>query len=332
MLAAAGFITGEALIGSGSRFPVRDTFIERNAVALLRHLRWMPVVLAAPTRQNCHDGTGARCGSSLVIVATVMFMLYKLACDRGVAHTHRPGRATARRVMDRYLNSSVTPMSGLPVPETGNSAERVRFLAARCRGRPIANHGQGSADNVVPSPRGLHDGSDPQRARRNTCPAVIHWHAEVIAMRVHADRQRVRDGLTCRAMALRFRSGCAQASGDIVEVRVDGHACGRRSRQVLAPNGTLPLYCVQVSVRCTRAVHCPTASLPASCGYAARRTLAMTSRRRTARFTLASRLERHGIPSCPSSASGAVRSSSTVPQCATRRCRRPTTRCESAET
>jgi putative OPT family oligopeptide transporter len=80
LLAAAGFITGEALIGIGLAIPVAARHDE-NAVAILRHFHWNDVVAgcsdAGPT---CHDGTySALWIPSLFLVATVMFMLYKLA-------------------------------------------------------------------------------------------------------------------------------------------------------------------------------------------------------------------------------------------------------------
>ncbi len=80
LLAAAGFITGEALIGIGLAIPVAARHDE-NAVALLKHFSWGPVVSGCPaTGPACTDGTYANLWiPSLLFVATVMFMLYKLA-------------------------------------------------------------------------------------------------------------------------------------------------------------------------------------------------------------------------------------------------------------
>ncbi len=79
LLAAAGFITGEALIGIGLAIPVAARHDE-NALAPLRHLRWNPALSGCPEAANCHDGTWSTLWvPSLILVATVMFMLYKLA-------------------------------------------------------------------------------------------------------------------------------------------------------------------------------------------------------------------------------------------------------------
>lgn len=94
LLAAAGFITGEALIGIGLAIPVAARHDE-NAVAILRHLRWDAVLAGCEaTGPACHDGTFSKLWiPSLLLVATVMFMLYKLALreDRTpAAGTHPP--------------------------------------------------------------------------------------------------------------------------------------------------------------------------------------------------------------------------------------------------
>jgi len=80
LLAAAGFITGEALIGIGLAIPVAARHDE-NAVAILRHFHWNDVLAGcSEAGPACHDGTySALWIPSLFLVATVMFMLYKLA-------------------------------------------------------------------------------------------------------------------------------------------------------------------------------------------------------------------------------------------------------------
>jgi hypothetical protein len=89
LLAAAGFITGEALIGIGLAIPVAARHDE-NAVAILRHFHWNDVVTGcSEAGPACHDGTySALWIPSLFLVATVMFMLYKLAL-----RPDRPGSA-----------------------------------------------------------------------------------------------------------------------------------------------------------------------------------------------------------------------------------------------
>jgi putative OPT family oligopeptide transporter len=91
LLAAAGFITGEALIGIGLAIPVAARHDE-NAVALLRHLSWSSVTAGCPVEgPACHGGTYANLWiPSLLFVATVMFMLYKLALRDGTDSTHSP--------------------------------------------------------------------------------------------------------------------------------------------------------------------------------------------------------------------------------------------------
>ncbi|MFT3697353.1 MAG: oligopeptide transporter, OPT family [Kofleriaceae bacterium] len=93
LLAAAGFITGEALIGIGLAIPVAARHDE-NAVAILRHMRWDSVISGCDAASACHDGTFSKFWiPSLLLVATVMFMLYKLALreDRTAApDTHPP--------------------------------------------------------------------------------------------------------------------------------------------------------------------------------------------------------------------------------------------------
>jgi putative OPT family oligopeptide transporter len=91
LLAAAGFITGEALIGIGLAVPVAARHDE-NAVALLRQLHWNTVMAGCPeTGPACHDGTYANLWiPSLIFVATVMFMLYKLALRPDKHDPHAP--------------------------------------------------------------------------------------------------------------------------------------------------------------------------------------------------------------------------------------------------
>ncbi|HEY0251279.1 MAG TPA: oligopeptide transporter, OPT family, partial [Kofleriaceae bacterium] len=71
LLAAAGFITGEALIGIGLAIPVAARHDE-NAVAVLRHLRWDAVVGGcAEGGPACHTGTFSTLWiPSLLLVAT----------------------------------------------------------------------------------------------------------------------------------------------------------------------------------------------------------------------------------------------------------------------
>jgi putative OPT family oligopeptide transporter len=91
LLAAAGFITGEALIGIGLAIPVAARHDE-NAVAILRHFHWNDVLGGcSATGPACHDGTySALWIPSLFLVATVMFMLYKLALRPDKPGTHPP--------------------------------------------------------------------------------------------------------------------------------------------------------------------------------------------------------------------------------------------------
>lgn len=80
LLAAAGFITGEALMGIGLAVPVA-ALGDPNAIAVFRPMRWNLVLI-----EQCQSGTLA-CRSSyddmwvpsLLFVATVMYLLYRLA-------------------------------------------------------------------------------------------------------------------------------------------------------------------------------------------------------------------------------------------------------------
>ena len=57
-------------------------------MALLRHFSWSTVTGGCPGRPGLHDGTYANLWiPSLLFVATVMFMLYKLAL-RADKHDH----------------------------------------------------------------------------------------------------------------------------------------------------------------------------------------------------------------------------------------------------
>ena len=91
LLAAAGFITGEALIGIGLAIPVAARH-DANALAFLRHFGWSSVTAGCPeTGPACTDGTYANLWiPSLLFVATVMFMLYKLALREETSSTHSP--------------------------------------------------------------------------------------------------------------------------------------------------------------------------------------------------------------------------------------------------
>lgn len=91
LLAAAGFITGEALIGIGLAIPVAARH-DANALAVLRHFGWNAVTAGCPeTGPACTDGTYANLWiPSLLFVATVMFMLYKLALREEPSSTHSP--------------------------------------------------------------------------------------------------------------------------------------------------------------------------------------------------------------------------------------------------
>jgi putative OPT family oligopeptide transporter len=96
LLAAAGFITGEALIGIGLAIPVAARHDE-NAMAVLRHFGWSSVTAGCPEAgPACHGGTYANLWiPSLLFVATVMFMLYKLALREDTASTHSPTSPTS---------------------------------------------------------------------------------------------------------------------------------------------------------------------------------------------------------------------------------------------
>jgi len=91
LLAAAGFITGEALIGIGLAIPVAARH-DANALAFLRHFGWNTVTAGCPdTGPACTDGTYANLWiPSVLLVATVMFMLYKLALREEPSSTHSP--------------------------------------------------------------------------------------------------------------------------------------------------------------------------------------------------------------------------------------------------
>jgi putative OPT family oligopeptide transporter len=91
LLAAAGFITGEALIGIALAIPVAARHDE-NAIAVLRHFGWSSVTGGCPEAgPACHGGTYANLWiPSLLFVATVMFMLYRLALRDDTASTHSP--------------------------------------------------------------------------------------------------------------------------------------------------------------------------------------------------------------------------------------------------
>jgi putative OPT family oligopeptide transporter len=96
LLAAAGFITGEALIGIGLAIPVAARHDE-NAMAVLRQFGWSSVTAGCPeSGPPCHGGTYANLWiPSLLFVATVMFMLYKLALREDTTSTHSPTSPTS---------------------------------------------------------------------------------------------------------------------------------------------------------------------------------------------------------------------------------------------
>jgi putative OPT family oligopeptide transporter len=90
LLAAAGFITGEALIGIGLAIPVAARHDE-NAVAVLRHFSWSDVIAGCSDTIQCHDGTHSTLWiPSLFLVATVMFLLFKLSLRTSTPDTHPP--------------------------------------------------------------------------------------------------------------------------------------------------------------------------------------------------------------------------------------------------
>jgi hypothetical protein len=121
------------------------------------------------------------------------------------------------------------------------------LFAAACGGN---HNGQSVCDNVVPPPAACMTACDSQPGAPNTCPGGYHCTPDG-----HCDAQCTQsgtecgDGFHCTSDGQCEEDGACQGIGcDVVKCESMGMPATTISGKVFAPNGTLPLFGVQVYV------------------------------------------------------------------------------------